>query len=210
MNYKNCIYMYINKINNKKYVGQTKCFERRHKDHIIQSYNCDIECYAYNVPFHRAIRKYGIENFEIKILAHNIPTQEKLNEYEIFFIKRYKTLTTQNGYNCSSGGLNGNNFAGKTEEEMDEIKQKLRDKKLGNNHPRLRKTAQYDLNGNLIKIYNSSKQATEETKVNHGNIVSCCKFWEIECDESEWYKKHSYKPMTQAGEFIWKYIKNNK
>ena len=94
MNYKNCIYMYINKINNKKYVGQTKCFERRHKDHITQSYNCDIECYAYNVPFHRAIRKYGIENFEIKILFNF--SFLMLNKLLIFIFSREYINTRKN------------------------------------------------------------------------------------------------------------------
>lgn len=120
-NHYNCIYMYTNKINGKRYVGQTNDFNRRHKEHIKSSYN-EKRKYDYNVPFHCAIRKYGIENFEIKILAENISTQEKMNEYEIFFIKRYKTLANnKKGYNVASGGSNGNPYAGKTEEEMNEI-----------------------------------------------------------------------------------------
>ena len=31
MNHYNCIYLYINKINNKKYIGQAKDFNKRHK-----------------------------------------------------------------------------------------------------------------------------------------------------------------------------------
>ena len=79
-NHYNCIYMYTNKINGKRYIGQTIDFNKRHKKHISSSYNEKKE-YDYNYPFHRAIRKYGIENFKIKILAENIPTQEKMNEY---------------------------------------------------------------------------------------------------------------------------------
>ena len=85
-NHYNCIYMYINKINNKKYVGQTKDFFDRHRRHIQSSFNKNAKR-DYNTPFHRAIRKYGIENFDIKILAENIQTQEKINEYEVFFKK---------------------------------------------------------------------------------------------------------------------------
>lgn len=33
-NYYNCIYMYINKVNGKRYVGQAKDFVQRHKGHI--------------------------------------------------------------------------------------------------------------------------------------------------------------------------------
>ena len=87
-NYFNCIYMYKNKINGKCYIGQAKDFNKRHKSHLCSSKNSKLR--DYNYPIHKAIRKYGIENFNIKILAENIPTQEKLNEYEIFFIKRHK------------------------------------------------------------------------------------------------------------------------
>ena len=131
-NHYNCIYMYINKINGKKYVGQAKDFIKRYKQHINSSNNKK-QKYDYDVPFHRAIRKYGIENFDIKILAEDIQTQEKINEYEVFFIKRYKTLTIQNGYNVAEGGYN-NPFAGKTEEEMIEIR-----KRMSENHADFKK-----------------------------------------------------------------------
>ena len=116
-NYYNCIYMYVNKINGRRYVGQAKDFNRRHKEHKAQS--------SHKTPIDKAFKKYGEENFEIKILAENIPTQEKMNEYEKFFIKRYDTLIKNGmGYNISDGGSNGNPLAGKTEEEIEEIKRK--------------------------------------------------------------------------------------
>ena len=150
-NHYNCIYMYINRINEKRYVGQAKDFNKRHKAHITCSYNENIK-YDYNFPFHRAIRKYGIENFKIQILAENIPTQEKMNEYEIFFIKRYNTLCKNgNGYNIASGGSNGNNFAGKTEEEMEEFKQKISEAKKG------------------IKLSEKHKQKLSKTKSGENN-----------------------------------------
>ena len=157
-NYYNCIYMYTNKINNKKYVGQTKNLLDRHRRHVQSSFNKNAKR-DYNTPFHRAIRKYGIENFEIKILAENIETQEKLNEYEIFFIKRYKTLNIQNGYNVAEGGYN-NPFAGKTEKEMDEFKRKVSESRKG------------QMIGENNPFY--GKKHTEETKnkisKNHANV----------------------------------------
>lgn len=139
-NHYNCIYMYTNKINGKRYVGQAVNFNKRHNSHITSSYNEKAK-YDYNVPFHNAIRKYGIENFKINILAEDIPTQEKMNEYEIFFIKRYDTLCKNGkGYNIASGGSNGNNFAGKTEEEMNEIKNKIGEKSKGRTHSEETKT----------------------------------------------------------------------
>ena len=131
-NYYNCIYIYINKINGHTYVGKAKNFNIRYKQHITSSQNKKIK--DYNYPIHNAIRKYGIENFEIKILAENIP-EEKIDDYEKFFIKRYKSLRTQNGYNIADGGQGGNNIAGKTEEEMEEIRQKQSEANKGENNP---------------------------------------------------------------------------
>ena len=65
-NYYNYIYMYTNKINGKRYIGQAKDFNNRHRRHINSSHDSNRKR-DYNTPFHRAIRKYGIENFEIKI-----------------------------------------------------------------------------------------------------------------------------------------------
>ena len=126
INHYNCIYMYTNKINGKRYVGQTKNFNKRHKQHIMKSSN--------KAPIDRAFNKYGKDNFEIKILAEDVPTQEKLNEYEKFFIKRYKTLAIENGYNIADGGSNGNPYAGKTEEEMKKIRDRISELKSGENN----------------------------------------------------------------------------
>ena len=134
MNHYNCIYMYTNKVNGKKYIGQTKDFNQRHQQHIYESLNTKRK--HSKTAFHSAIRKYGIENFEIKILAENIPTQEKMDEYEIFFIKRNKTFyNSGNGYNLAEGGYGGNHMAGKTEEEIDKWKENLSKVFSGENNP---------------------------------------------------------------------------
>ena len=75
------------------------------------------------------------------------------------------------------------------------------------NHPMAKKVAQYDLNGNLIKIWDYIKQAVNELHINNGSIVTCCKFWEMNCNKEEWYKSHKNNPIKQAGGFIWKYYK---
>lgn len=121
MNYYNCIYMYVNKINGKRYIGQTKDFNKRHKQHIK----------LHKMIIDRAFDKYGEDNFEIIILAHDVPTQEQLDSYERFFIKRYKTFTSQHGYNVAEGGSNGNPRKDFTEEQLEGWKQKLREANLG-------------------------------------------------------------------------------
>lgn len=132
-NHYNCIYMYVNMINNKIYIGQTKDFNKRHIHHISTSYN--EKSSQYNLPFHCSIRKYGEENFNIKILKENLETQYLLNYWEMFYIEKYDTLVKNGkGYNVASGGHNGNAYAGKTEEEMLVVRKRLSDSHKGENH----------------------------------------------------------------------------
>ena len=61
------IYSYTNLINQKKYIGQTITPEQRKKAHKSGAFN-EADS-TYDSPFHRAIRKYGLENFNYEILA---------------------------------------------------------------------------------------------------------------------------------------------
>lgn len=81
------IYCYTNKINGKKYVGQSINLHLRHKRMN----------YKNNPAFSSAISKYGLENFEV----------EQLNDREVFWIKEFRTFPPSLGfgYNLTSGGL---------------------------------------------------------------------------------------------------------
>ena len=125
--------MYTNKINGKRYIGQAKDFNKRHRYHknaMTNKKNKD-----YNQPIHRALRKYGLDNFEVEILKENLSTQCLLNFYECYYIKKYDLLCKNNkGYNVSEGGSNGNSFAGQTEEERKERCKKISDAAKGRKH----------------------------------------------------------------------------
>ena len=194
-NHYNCIYMYTNKINGKKYVGQTKDLVRRHREHLKGDLAID-----------KAITKYGIDNFTLQILAENVDTKEKMNEYEIFFIKRYNTLTIGNGYNITRGGYS-------SPLENEEVREKLRELNLGSknpfygkkhseetlkinkeknsgaNNPRARKLGQYTKEGQLVKIWDYARLAEQELGIPRGNISACCNGRQKSCRG-----------------FIWKYI----
>lgn len=94
------IYQYRNKINNKVYIGQTKLsLDKRHSRHIksLNDKNC-------NYCFYRALKKYGVENFELTILEENIPL-DLLDEKEIYYIRKYDSYFKSNkGYNMTKGG----------------------------------------------------------------------------------------------------------
>ena len=99
------IYCYTNLINNKKYVGQTNNLERRKKQHIQDSIHCHKgREVSYNLPFHAAIRKYGIENFNFEILQ-TIDTEDSsvVNNLEMQHIQQQQSLAP-NGYNLTAGG----------------------------------------------------------------------------------------------------------
>ena len=197
-NHYNCIYMYTNKINGKGYVGKAEDFLIRKQQHIYRSYNKKVN--DYNVPFHRAIRKYGIESFEVTILKENIPLC-LLSFYEDYYADKYDVYANHGkGYNVAKCGGGGNTLLGKTEEERKEIRQKQSEAKKGKNHPmygvhrygknapNTKRVAQYDKQGNLIKIWDYIKQASEELGIHKDSISACCRG-----------------KQKSAGGYIWRY-----
>jgi len=94
------IYKVENLINGKCYIGQTINFPLRKSRHIHESIN------PKRNYFHRAIYKYGKENFKWEILYEENCNQSKLNLLEIFFIGYHNTIFP-NGYNLTYGGEAG-------------------------------------------------------------------------------------------------------
>lgn len=87
------IYVIINKINNKVYVGQTvQDLRRRWRPGKM------VQAYSSCIALKNALIKYGEEQFEKKVLEDNIPF-DKLNEREEFFIKQYDSTNPEKGYN---------------------------------------------------------------------------------------------------------------
>lgn len=97
------IYCYTNILNGKKYVGQTINPEQRKQAHKSEAFN--EKAPQYNSPFHRAIRKYGLENFNYEILAE-VENPKELDDLEIYYIKFFNTQI-HNGYNIKPGGEGG-------------------------------------------------------------------------------------------------------
>lgn len=95
------IYLITNKINNKKYVGQTIQSPNvrflYHLNYAEKDYNIS------NMPISKAINKYGRENFEMTILEQC--EESKLDEREIYYIELYDTFN--NGYNATKGDKRG-------------------------------------------------------------------------------------------------------
>ena len=91
------IYLVTNLINQMKYVGQTtRTLKQRKSSHLSSSKK------GSTYYLHRAIRKYGAENFKWEVI-YNAASEEELNEKETYFIKEYNT-NSQDGYNLTEGG----------------------------------------------------------------------------------------------------------
>jgi group I intron endonuclease len=90
------IYCFTNKINQKKYIGFSKRAEDRFKQHL----GC-VRSPKY--PLHRAIAKYGIENFGWEIVYQSKDGAHTKDVMETYFILESNTLLP-NGYNQKLGG----------------------------------------------------------------------------------------------------------
>lgn len=96
MNNKNCVYIITNNINNKQYVGVAKDLNKRMYQHSIGH---DQE-HSY---IDKAIVKYGWENFSYQIID-NYEDEIQRKELEMYYIKKYHTHRSENGYNLTWGG----------------------------------------------------------------------------------------------------------
>lgn len=94
-----CIYLIRNMVNGKGYVGQTvRVAVERLREHVRDSRSGKTR-----MALHKAIRKYGEENFIVVEIAF-AEEGVLLNELERHYINEFSTLTSQNGYNISEGG----------------------------------------------------------------------------------------------------------
>ena len=115
------VYIIINNLNNKKYIGQSTNIERRFKEHKRRAFNPSIK--FYNCPLYLAIRKYGIDNFSFLILEEC--EKKDLDKREKYWINYYETNDSLFGYNLTKGG-NASKPLILHESEVKEIKSLLK------------------------------------------------------------------------------------
>lgn len=193
------IYLVTNLSNDKKYVGQTTLsVQERWNRHIYDA------LYKYDdFYFHKAIRKYGPEQFKVEEICKC--DNDKLDEKEIYYIDYFKTYYIyQQGYNLTRGG-NGTtkinekeimalwntglsaieiarkfNFYIRTvtnvlkqhnilQKEIYSRSQKYCKNKLQ------KRIYQYDLNGNLMNVYENLNEMHEKTGYRKDYISAACR-----------------------------------
>lgn len=191
------IYKWTNKVNGKKYIGQTIHPDKRYQQHKRgERADCQI--------IDRAILKYGAENFDYTVLLTiHADTREELrgllDEAEIASIRLEQSYyKTGLGYNMTLGGMTRGTY---THTETTKIKlskmkkgHKLseaakrniaeghRGLKLSEQHKAslqkahkadMRRIRQLTVDGVLIAEYDSIKAAERTTGINRGGISAC-------------------------------------
>lgn len=196
------IYKITNIFNNKTYIGQTvRSVDARWQRHIK-----DATSGRLNTHLARAIRKYGAESFSVETIDE-ASDKEDLNAKEIFWINFYESNT--DGYNMTIGGDNANTYANKSESELEEIKEKIRDSKAGSKNPNSRPCkcrnvlTHEELHFGTVK---DCKEYFEEG--NHNFIVRRCRHiinylfrgeWQFAYEEEEYADYYTFYNRSRTG-----------
>ena len=155
------IYKITNSINNKVYIGQTtgtvQARWSRHKNDALSN--------RLDTHFARALRKYPIESFIVETID-SAQSQEELTEKEHYWILHYNSVN--NGYNETDAidKCGGNTYKSKTQEELKQIGNKIRETKLGGNNPNSTKVKcknmetleeyHFDSQADMMKFFNQN------------------------------------------------------
>lgn len=163
------IYKITNIQNNKIYIGQTiRPVEQRFHRHINDALNNILDTH-----FARAIRKYGKDSFIIEIID-TAQTQDELNQKERYWIQYYNSV--QEGYNETDAisKCGGNTYQSKTEEEMETIKEKIRQTKIGAKNPMAKKIKRTNIITDEIDIFDTVISCAKACGIQNGktSIIS--------------------------------------
>lgn len=147
------VYMHINKLNEKVYIGVTK--RKRVKDRWQNGNG-----YRSQIQFYNAIRKYGWNGFYHKVLYYGL-TKEEAAEKEKELIAKYDSTNPLYGYNIDKGGF---------EIRPERLNKMYRAKYKHNEKISLHSK----FNDELLVIFENAKDAAEKTGLTEEYILNCC------------------------------------
>ena len=160
------IYKITCSINGKVYIGQTtETIEQRLERHFKMAFAEEKP----KIKFQRAIKKYGKENFIIEEIDR-ASSKEELDEKEKSWIAKYNSI--KSGYNTALGGEGGNTYAGISEEQMDEIKQKISLANSGRNNGNSDQIKAFSIKQNKEFFFNTLDECLQFLGIKNHGIVS--------------------------------------
>ena len=184
------IYKITNDINNKSYIGLTTTTVKQRWSKHIRNYK------TVDYTLYKAMRKHGAEHFSVQTIEQC--DNECLNERERYYIDLYDTY--RNGYNETRGG-EGNTLYDRNEiyalwddgysvgsiaEQVGSVRSSVYsvlldydnyslNESLRRRNERLnKKVCQFNLNGELLRTFNSIKEADLFIQASRGAISCCC------------------------------------
>lgn len=195
-----CVYCHTNKINGKRYVGITK----QKPENRWRNGNGYL-----GQVFHKAILKYGWEEFTHEILFTGL-SESQAEATEIELIRKWKTNDARYGYNASSGGESGNKGAACS----DNRRRKMSERMKGNKNPMFGKKG--GMSGKKLtreqklKISNGNKgkKRSEETL----RMMSLRASLPVKCSDGRMFmsRKECAKEFGCCVDTIIKHIKSGK
>ena len=191
------IYKAENTVNGKIYVGVTNNLKRRKYLHKSQTKK------GSSTYFHRALRKYGNDNFSWEIVDSSSDYKIAATELEPHYIKKFKSNNPKFGYNLSSGGdsFHGSLFSDEWKRRISEACKGRtpwnKGKKgmqvawnKGKNTPGKKHTkddlvkmrinknnkpvGKYNLEGDLLETFQSQRDAARILGIKREGIRDCC------------------------------------
>lgn len=188
----NDVYKITNKITGKVYIGITnQGAGARYRHHWYEARIGE------PAPIHRSMAKYGEENFTLEIIDF-ADTYEELKEKEKYWIKQYDSVNRDKGYNLTEGG-DGTFGRMHSEETKNKIRQKAvgrkaseeTKKKMSDSQKKYKEAHRahadvirllnqkavvvYDLDGNKLEEFETTKQCATKYKVSSTMIKTYCR-----------------------------------
>lgn len=100
------IYITVNKINGKKYIGKAQYGRKNDWQKYLGS----------GTYLKRAIKKYGRENF-FKIIIDEASSENELRDIEEYYISMFNAVEDENFYNLKNTSIGGDTFTSHPEKE---------------------------------------------------------------------------------------------
>lgn len=180
------VYMIVNIINGKKYVGSCVYFNGRKNHH-----RCLLRKNTHKgVKLQNAWNKYGESNFKIHIIQYCRRNKRELKRYEQMWMDFYDSY--KSGYNMTLKAYSfkgSSNYISKSGVKIGSWNkgrkatlEAIRNQSLshlgkfkGKEHGYSKAVAQYDFSGKLIMEYDCARDASRILGYDYKNISDCCR-----------------------------------